>query len=148
MATVMAILCKERGGIKIHKQLLYCPVTDARFDTPSYIEFATGYYLQREGMMWFWDQYTTSETDRAQITASPLRASTEQLRGLPDAMILNGQADVLRDEGEAYAVKLRESGYASRISLMLMTKLSGYLSFSMRRGLILGFILWYNRVHK
>jgi len=110
MATVMAIMAKERGGIKIHKQLMYYPVTDARFDTGSYIEFATGYYLQREGMMWFWDQYTTSETDRAQITASPLRATAEQLRGLPDAMILNGQADVLRDEGEAYAVKLRESG--------------------------------------
>ena len=110
MATVMAILSKERGGIKIHKQLLYYPVTDACFDTGSYIEFATGYYLQREGMMWFWDQYTTSEADRAQITASPLRAAAEQLRGLPDAMILDGQADVLRDEGEAYAVKLRESG--------------------------------------
>jgi len=110
MATVMALMAKERGGIKIHKQLMYYPVTDARFDTGSYIEFATGYYLQREGMMWFWDQYTTSETDRAQITASPLRATAEQLRDLPDAMILNGQADVLRDEGEAYAVKLRESG--------------------------------------
>ena len=60
--------------------------------------------------MWFWDQYTTSEKDRNEITASPLRASLEQLRGLPDAMVLTGEADVLRDEGEAYAVKLREAG--------------------------------------
>lgn len=61
-------------------------------------------------MIWFWDSYTTSKEDRNQITASPLRATHKQLRGLPDALILNGQADVLRDEDEAYAVKLRESG--------------------------------------
>lgn len=60
--------------------------------------------------MWFWDQYTMSESDRNQITASPLRAETEQLRNLPEAMILNGEADVLRDEGEAYARKLRDAG--------------------------------------
>lgn len=110
MATVMTLMSKQRRGIRIHKQLMYYPVTNAYFDTESYLEFATDYYLYRAGMMWFWDQYTTSETDRNQITASPLRATKEQLQGLPDAMILNGQADVLRDEGEAYAVKLRESG--------------------------------------
>ncbi|MCL2081796.1 MAG: alpha/beta hydrolase [Oscillospiraceae bacterium] len=110
MATVMTILSKYRGGPKIHKQLLYYPVADAYFDTPSYIQFATSYYLYREGMMWFWDQYTTSEKDRNEITASPLRATLEQLRGLPDAMVITGEADVLRDEGEAYAAKLREAG--------------------------------------
>ena len=110
MATVMAIMAKQRGGPKIHKQLMYYPVTNAYFDTPSYLQFAEGYYLYRAGMMWFWDQYTTSEVERGQITASPLRASKEELRGLPQAMIINGEADVLRDEGEAYAVKLRESG--------------------------------------
>ena len=109
MATVMAIMSKQRGGIKIHKQLLYYPVTNAYFDTASYIEFSTGYYLQREGMMWFWDQYTASEKQRNEITASPLRATTDQLRGLPDAMVLVGEADVLRDEGEAYAKKLMEA---------------------------------------
>jgi acetyl esterase/lipase len=110
MATVMALMVKNRGGPKIHKQLMYYPVTNAYFETPSYIQFATDYYLYREGMMWFWDQYTTSEVERNMITASPLRATLEQLRGLPDAMILTGEADVLRDEGEAYAVKLREAG--------------------------------------
>ena len=61
-------------------------------------------------MKWFWDQYTCYQAEREEITASPLRASLEQLSGLPRAMILNGEADVLRDEGEAYARKLREAG--------------------------------------
>jgi len=85
-------------------------VTNAAFDTASYHEFAEGYYLYRDGMKWFWDQYTTSEKDRAHITASPLRATTEQLRGLPDALVITDEADVLRDEGEAYAKKLLEAG--------------------------------------
>lgn len=107
MATVMAILSKLRNGLKIHKQLLYYPVTNAAFNTGSYRQFACDYYLYRAGMMWFFDQYTTSERQRREITVSPLRATLEQLRGLPDAMVLNGEADVLRDEGEAYARKLR-----------------------------------------
>lgn len=110
MAAVMTILAKKRNGPKIHKQLLYYPVTNAYFNTGSYHAFACGYYLYRMGMMWFWDQYTTSEAQRRQITASPLRASLEELKGLPDAMILNGEADVLCDEGEAYARKLRLAG--------------------------------------
>ncbi len=88
------------------------PVTDANFDTGSYDQFATGYFLRRDGMQWFWDQYTTDEAERAQITASPLRATTEQLTGLPPALVITGEADVLRDEGEAYANKLREAGVA------------------------------------
>jgi len=110
MATVMTLMSKNRGGPKIHKQLMYYPVTNAYFETPSYIQFAANYYLYREEMMWFWDQYTTSEAERSLITASPLRATLDQLRGLPDAMVLTGEADVLRDEGEAYATKLREAG--------------------------------------
>jgi len=110
MATVMTILSKYRNGPSIHKQLMFYPVTNAYFDTASYHEFAEGYYLYRDGMKWFWDQYTTSEIERNQITASPLRATTEQLRGLPDALIITDEADVLRDEGEAYAKKLLEAG--------------------------------------
>ena len=63
--------------------MLFYPVTDANFDTESYHEFATGYYLRRDAMQWYWDQYTADPAQRAEITASPLRASLEQLAGLP-----------------------------------------------------------------
>ena len=91
------------------QQVEFYPVTDANFDTPSYEEFADGYFLTRDAMKWYWDQFTTDENDRAQITASPLRASVEQLEGLPLALIINGEADVLRDEGEAFAAKLHRA---------------------------------------
>ncbi|NIK79658.1 acetyl esterase/lipase [Paenibacillus castaneae] len=110
MAAAITLMAKERGGPPIHKQLLFYPVTDASFDTDSYHQFAEGYFLRRDGMMWFWDQYTTDPNQRAEITASPLRASIEQLTGLPPALVITGEADVLRDEGEAYANKLREAG--------------------------------------
>ena len=110
MAIAMTFMAKNRKGPYIRKQLLYYPVTNACFNTNSYLQFAEGYYLYRDGMRWFWDQYTTSTRHRNEITASPLRAKPEQLRGLPEAMILNGEADVLRDEGEAYARKLRDAG--------------------------------------
>ncbi|WP_405113523.1 alpha/beta hydrolase [Paenibacillus sp. FSL K6-1217] len=110
MTAAITLMAKERGGPAISKQLLFYPVTDASFDTESYHQFAEGYFLQREGMKWFWDQYTTDPEERAQITASPLRASLDQLSGLPEALIITGEADVLRDEGEAYANKLREAG--------------------------------------
>ncbi|MDL4773549.1 MULTISPECIES: alpha/beta hydrolase [Thermomonosporaceae] len=110
MATVLALMAKDRGDVNVVGQVLFYPVTDADFDTESYHQFATGYYLNRDGMKWFWDQYTTAPEQRAEVYASPLRASVDQLRGLPPAMVLNGEADVLRDEGEAYAAKLREAG--------------------------------------
>jgi acetyl esterase len=110
MTAAVTLMAKDRGGPAIHRQLLFYPVTDASFDTESYNLFAEGYFLSREGMRWFWDQYTNDEAERAQITASPLRASIEQLKGLPEALVITGEADVLRDEGEAYANKLREAG--------------------------------------
>ena len=110
MATVMTIMTKQRSGRPINQQLLYYPVTNAEFDTESYSEFAEGYFLTKDGMKWFWDQYTTSQVQRNEVTASPLRATKEELEGLPQAMILTGEADVLRDEGEHYARKLRDAG--------------------------------------
>ncbi|GGT58732.1 esterase [Streptomyces atratus] len=110
MTAALTLMAKERGDIPLVQQVLFYPVTDANFDTGSYHQFAEGYFLRRDGMQWFWDQYTTDEADRAQITASPLRATTEQLTGLPPALVITGEADVLRDEGEAYANKLREAG--------------------------------------
>ncbi|MBZ0294696.1 MAG: alpha/beta hydrolase [Anaerolineae bacterium] len=112
MAAAVTLLAKERGGPPIQRQLLFYPVTDAAFETSSYHQFAEGYFLRRDAMMWFWDQYTSDPTERNQITASPLRASVEQLRGLPPALVITAEADVLRDEGEAYANKLREAGVA------------------------------------
>ena len=110
MSAATTILAKERGGPKITAQVLFYPVTDANFDTGSYHQFAAGYFLRRDGMQWFWNQYTTDPDQRAQITASPLRASTDDLAGLPPALVITGEADVLRDEGEAYAAKLRSAG--------------------------------------
>ncbi|MCG7524200.1 alpha/beta hydrolase [Streptomyces sp. OfavH-34-F] len=110
MTAALTLMAKERGGIPLVQQVLFYPVTDANFDTASYHQFAEGYFLRRDGMQWFWDQYTTDEADRAQITASPLRATTDQLTGLPPALVITGEADVLRDEGEAYANKLRQAG--------------------------------------
>lgn len=110
MATVMTILAKQNNGPKIRGQVLFYPVTDANFETRSYNEFATGYFLYKDSMKWFWDQYTSSVEQRNEITASPLCATVEELSGLPEALIITGEADVLRDEGEAYARKLLEAG--------------------------------------
>lgn len=110
MAIAMTLMAKQRGGPRIDQQLLFYPVTNAAFDTPSYEQFATGYFLRRDAMIWFWEQYTTNPDHRAEITASPLRATPEQLQGLPPALVITAEADVLRDEGEAYANHLRAAG--------------------------------------
>jgi acetyl esterase/lipase len=110
MATVLTLLAKERGGPSFVEQVLFYPVTDATFDTGSYHQFGEGYFLRRDAMQWFWDQYTTDPAQRNEITASPLRASIEQLTGLPPALVITGEADPLRDEGEAYAGRLRQAG--------------------------------------
>lgn len=111
MATVMALMAKEQGGVpKIDFQLLFYPVTDAKFENKSYTEFAKGPWLTKKAMEWFWNEYAPDEKDRSNIYASPLRASIEQLKGLPPAMIVNAENDVLRDEGEDYAKKLDAAG--------------------------------------
>ncbi|MFJ7593291.1 alpha/beta hydrolase [Streptomyces sp. NPDC097617] len=110
MTAALTLMAKQRGDVRVTHQVLFYPVTDASFDTDSYHEFAEGYFLRRDAMKWFWDQYTTDEAERAQITASPLRATTEQLTGLPPTLVITAEADVLRDEGEAYAAKLHAAG--------------------------------------
>ena len=110
MTAALTLMAKQRGDVRFVQQVLFYPVTDANFDTESYHRFAEGYFLGREGMKWFWDQYTTDPAQRAEITASPLRASLDELAGLPPALVITGEADVLRDEGEAYAAKLRQAG--------------------------------------
>jgi acetyl esterase len=110
MAIAVTLMAKERGGPSFAAQLLYYPVTDAGMDTDSYHEFAEGYFLTAPAMAWFWDQYLPDTARRSESLASPLRASSDELSGLPPALVINGQADVLRDEGEAYAAKLRAAG--------------------------------------
>ncbi len=110
MTAALTLMAKQRSGPNLRAQVLFYPVTDASFETGSYHEFAEGYFLRRDMMEWFWDQYTTDEDERAEITASPLRATTNDLAGLPKALVITGEADVLRDEGEAYASKLRAAG--------------------------------------
>jgi len=110
MAAALTLLSKERNGPPITFQLLFYPVTDADDGTASYRQFATKYFLTRKAMKWFWDHYLPDKSLRKKPTVSPLRASQEQLKNLPPALIITGEFDVLRDEGEAYAAKLSEAG--------------------------------------
>ena len=110
MAAVVSLLAKQRKGPKIGFQTLFYPVTDANFNTSSYQQFATGHWLTKEAMKWFWDNYLPDKEARKQPTASPLMASVDQLKGLPPALVITNEYDVLRDEGEAYAHKLMEAG--------------------------------------
>ena len=110
MTAALTLMAKDRGDVTITHQVLLYPVTDADFDTESYHQFAEHYYLSRAAMQWFWDQYTTHDSQRDEVYASPLRATVEQLSGLPPALVITAEADVLRDHGEAYAAKLRQAG--------------------------------------
>jgi len=110
MAAVVALMAKDQGQPKLRAQVLLWPVTDADFDNASYKQFADGHFLTRNAMKWFWDSYTTDLSKRKEIYASPLQASTEQLKGLPPTLIQTAEFDVLRDEGEAYGKKLDAAG--------------------------------------
>ncbi|AMR68097.1 alpha/beta hydrolase [Aquipseudomonas alcaligenes] len=110
MAAVVALKAKEAGTPKLSFQLLLWPVTDANLETTSYNQFAQGHFLTKPLMKWFWDNYTTDPKQRAERFASPLQATTEQLKGLPPALVQTAEFDVLRDEGEAYARKLDAAG--------------------------------------
>ena len=108
LAAVVALMARDRGGPSLVYQLLVYPVTDYGFDTPSYGENAEGYLLTRDSMRWFWGHYLKDEADGADPYASPLRA--ESLAGLPPALVITAEFDPLRDEGAAYATRLREAG--------------------------------------
>ena len=110
MTAVIAMMAKQRNGPDVRFQALFYPVTDASFETASYRQFDSGYWLARDGMKWFWDNYLPDRKERNQPMASPLRASADQLQGLPPALVIVNEYDVLRDEGEAYAHKLLDAG--------------------------------------
>ncbi len=111
MAAVLALKAKENDNQpKISFQLLFYPVTNAELDTESYCEFADGPWLTKKAMEWFWKQYAPNEQSRKEIYASPLNATGKDLQGLPPALVITAENDVLRDEGEAYARKLNDAG--------------------------------------
>src|SRR5713226_706936 len=110
MVAVVTQLAKERKGPAIRYQVLFYPVTDASLSQESYDEFANGPWLTRAAMEWFWDAYAPNKEDRKKVTASPLSATAERLKGLPPALVIVDENDVLRDEGEAYARKLMQAG--------------------------------------
>ena len=112
LAAAVTLKAQESGLPSLAYQLLMYPVTAHAFDMPSHKENAEGYFLTTEMMAWFWDQYLASDTDGKNPLASPLRASTDQCRSLPSAFIATAEYDPLRDEGAAYAAKLREAGVA------------------------------------
>lgn len=115
MTAALTIMAKQRGDVAFLHQSLYYPVTDAAQDTGSYKEFAEGPFLTAKNMAWFWDAYLPESKKRLEITASPLRASLEDLSGLPPAFVIVDENDVLRDEGEAYAHRLIEAGVPTTI---------------------------------
>ncbi|HBG29152.1 MAG TPA: alpha/beta hydrolase, partial [Gammaproteobacteria bacterium] len=110
MAAVVALMAKEKKGPSLRGQVLLWPVTNANFENTSYDAFAEGHFLTRNMMKWFWDAYTTDPRQRREIYASPLQATPDQLSGLPPALIVTAEKDVLRDEGEAYGRKLDAAG--------------------------------------
>jgi len=108
LAAVVALMARDRGTPPLVYQLLVYPVTNFAFDTPSHREYADGYFLTKDDMTWFCNLYLRSEADSHNPYASPLQA--QDLRGLPPALVITGEFDPLRDEGEAYAARMREAG--------------------------------------
>ena len=108
LTAVVSQMARDRRGPRLRLQLLVYPVTDASFDTPSYRENAEGYFLTTNMMKWFWSKYLADPADAANPYASPLRA--KDLTGLPPGLCITAEFDPLRDEGEAYAARLREAG--------------------------------------
>lgn len=107
LAAVTALLCRDRQGPKLCHQLLIYPVTDHNFETESYQQNAKGYVLTKRSMQWFWQHYLPNEASGANPYASPLRAD---LHSLPPALVITAEYDPLRDDGEAYAARLKEAG--------------------------------------
>ena len=131
MTAAVTLLAKERNGPAIRYQVLFYPVTDGSLSQDTYKEFADGLWLTTAAMTWMWDAYAPDKEDRKKITASPLRATTEQLKGLPPALIIVDENDILRDEGEQYARNLMEAG----VDVTAVRVLATFHDFAMLNGL-------------
>jgi acetyl esterase/lipase len=103
-------MTRDRNGPEISYQVLMIPATDASVDTASYHKYGTGRFLARAFMMYGWELYAPEAKTRDNPYVSPLRASLDQLKGLPPTLVITAENDPLRDEGEAYARKLKEAG--------------------------------------
>ena len=114
LAAVVALRARDEDGPPIRFQLLVYPVTDQNYETGSYRDNADGYLLTRDSMIWFWDHYLGPGGDGGHPHASPLRAA--DLSALPPAHVITAEYDPLRDEGEAYAVRLREEGVPASLT--------------------------------
>lgn len=121
IATVVCLMAKEKQEPVIRHQTLMWPVTNARFDTASYADYADGYFLTRNMMKWFWNAYLEDKSGRNDMCASPLQATLEQLSDLPPTLVQTAEFDVLRDEGESYAHKLADAGVSVMCSRYLGT---------------------------
>ena len=132
LAAAVSLMARDRGGPALKLQVLIYPVTDHSFDTVSYRDLADGYMLTRAGMQWFWNHYLGEHGDGRQPYASPLQAPS--VEGLPAALVMTAEYDPLRDEGEAYADRLRRAGVPVTVTRY--------------PGLVHGFIRWTNLVDK
>lgn len=113
LAAAVSLMARDRGGPKVGCQVLIYPITDCNFQTASYLHFAEDFFLTREAMIWFWDQYCPVLSDRQQPYVSPLRAKS--VENIPPALILTAEFDPLRDEAESYAAKLQAAGVECKL---------------------------------
>ena len=112
LAAAVSIKAAETGDFRVSHQLLVYPVTDTDFDTGSYLDNGTGYNLERDGMIWYWDHYLADPGQAADPLVAPLRLSAdfEGVDDLAQALVITAEYDPLRDEGEAYGRHLNELG--------------------------------------
>jgi acetyl esterase len=132
MTVALTLMAKDRNGPKISYQVLMIPATDASVDTASYHEYGTGRFLARAFMKYGWDLYAPDAAVRNNPYVSPLRASLQELRDLPPALVITAENDPLRDEGEAYARKLKEAGVS-----VIVTRYNGMIhDFVLLNGIL------------
>lgn len=132
LATVIPMMARDHSGPKLSCQILVTPMLDCTMNTPSYRDNATGYYLTKEAMQWFWRHYLSREEDQANVYASPTQA--KDLRNLPSAFVVTVEYDPMCDEGNMYAKRLTEANV--------------HVIHRSYPGLIHGFFDLYTIVHK